>query len=109
VRVGFVCRTPLLAFAPGRLWTADVDRRSIKRVLDVRCVKFLDHFDAGAAVLGNLVNVSAFHEAHADVGMTQTVGGAPVPVAVRLEFGPGENPVEQFDVIAGKNRIGWLR
>jgi len=37
----------------------------------VRRVVFLDHFDAGAAVLGNLVDVGTLHKAQADVCMPQ--------------------------------------
>jgi hypothetical protein len=38
---------------------------------DVRGVEFFDHLDAGAAVLGNLIYVRAFHQAEADVRVPQ--------------------------------------
>jgi len=69
------------------------------------CVKFLDHLDAGAAVFRDLINVSAFHKAHTDLRMPKAISRAPVPVAVKLEFRTSQNPVEQFDVVAGKYRI----
>ena len=109
VIVGVVRRALRVSCATYRFRAADVDGRRIKRVLYVRCIKLLDHFHAGAAVFCDLIDVSAFHEAHADVGMAKAVGGAPVPVAVKLEFCSGENPVEQLDVVAGKNVLGGLR
>src|ERR1700743_563321 len=58
LRVPFACtrrrafrvRFPLGTF-PARPVSSDVDRRSIDHVLDMRGVEFLDHLDAGAAVL----------------------------------------------------------
>jgi hypothetical protein len=43
-----------------------VDRGGIEHRLDVGGVEFLDHLDARAAVLGNLVDVGALHQAKAD-------------------------------------------
>src|SRR5208282_4129408 len=88
---------------------ADIDRRRVERVLDVSGVEFLDHLDAGAAVLGDLIDVGAFHEAHTYVGVSQAVGCAPVPVAIELKAGAREHAVEQFDVVARKDVIGWFR
>jgi hypothetical protein len=45
-----------------------------------------------------LVDVGSFHEPHADVGMAEAIGGAPVSVAVKLELGPGENPIKDNTV-----------
>src|SRR5450759_1969184 len=39
-----------------------VDRSGVEAVLEVGGVVFLDHLDAGAAVLRDLINVRAFHE-----------------------------------------------
>jgi hypothetical protein len=39
----------------------------------VRRVVFLDHLHAGAAVLGDLIDVCAFHQAQADIRMPQAV------------------------------------
>jgi len=64
---------------------ADVDGGGVERVLDMRGVEFLDHLDAGAAVLGDLVYVGAFHEAHADIGVAKAVGSAPITIAIELE------------------------
>jgi hypothetical protein len=46
---------PFFAFELMR--SHDVDRGSIQAGFDVRRVIFFDHFDAGAAVLGDLVYV----------------------------------------------------
>jgi hypothetical protein len=97
-----------LRLLPAGPLLADVDGGGIECVLEMRRVEFLDHLDAGAAVLRNLIDVGAFHEAHADVGVAKAVGGAPVPVAVELEFGPSQNAVEQLDVIPRKDMIGRL-
>src|SRR5271157_1289037 len=57
------------------LWPHDVDRGGVKVRLDVRRVISLDHLDAGAAVLRNLVDVGPFHQAQAAAPDT-----APLPV-----------------------------
>ena len=49
-------------------------------------VIFLDHLDAGAAVLGDLINISAFEQSEADIGMPQTVTGADMPIAVEFQI-----------------------
>ncbi len=53
---------PLLSRFLLRLFLHDVDCRCIDHILDVRCVELLDHFDAGTAVLGDLIDVGSFHE-----------------------------------------------
>ena len=45
------------------LWPHGIDRGGVKVGLDMRCVVFLDHLDAGAAVFGDLIDVGAFHQA----------------------------------------------
>ena len=59
-------------------------------------VILLDHLDAGAAVLGDLVDVGAFHEPHTDIGMPQAVSSARIAIAVRLELRPFEHTVESL-------------
>src|ERR1700722_14800180 len=65
---------------------AHVDRGGVERVLEVRSVEFLDHLDARAAVLRDLVDVGAFEEAEADVGVPEAVCGALVAVAIDLKL-----------------------
>jgi hypothetical protein len=48
---------------------AHVDRRRIQGVLDVRGIELLDHLHACTAVFGHLVDVRAFYQPHADVGV----------------------------------------
>jgi hypothetical protein len=77
----------LLVLLPGflrRLWLPYINSRCVQRVLDVRRVELLDHLHAGAAVLSDLVDVGAFHQAHADIGVPEAVRGAPVAVAVEF-------------------------
>jgi len=71
-------------------------------------IQFLDHLDAGATVLGDLINVRALHEAHTDVGVTQAVGRALVLIPVKLELCAPENPIEELYVVTRKDVIGGL-
>ena len=64
---------------------SDVDRRSIDHVLDVRGVEFLDHLDAGATVLGDLIDVCTLHEPEADIGVPEAVSRARVAFAVLFQ------------------------
>jgi hypothetical protein len=50
----------------GRLRTEDIDSGCIKRVFDMSRVEPFDHLDAGAAILGDLVNVGTFHKPHVE-------------------------------------------
>ena len=61
----------LAAIAPGRPGTfaPDIDRGNVERCADMHRVVFFNHLDAGAAVLGYLVDVGTFHEAQADIGV----------------------------------------
>ena len=58
------------------MFTPYIDSSGINTRLDVRRIVLLNHFNAGAAVLGDLVNVRPFHEAEADVGVLEAVGSA---------------------------------
>src|ERR1035437_9210004 len=46
-----------------------VDRGGVEAVLEVGSGVFFDHLNAGAAVLGDLINVRALHQTQADVGV----------------------------------------
>jgi hypothetical protein len=59
VSVGIVRLACRSRFASCRLRADDVDGRGVERVLDVHCAELLNHFDAGATVLGNLIDVLA--------------------------------------------------
>ena len=50
-------------FASALVRLHDVDRGSVQRCLDVRRVVFLDHLHTRAAVLSDLVDVGALHQA----------------------------------------------
>jgi hypothetical protein len=71
-----------MAGASHRLWADNIDGRRVECILDVRSVELLNHFDASAAVFGDLIDVSAFHQAHTDVRVAKTVGSAPIAVAI---------------------------
>src|SRR5438128_2692097 len=72
---GVIARAPLLLWFHGRLVllfcfrAPYVDRGGVETVLEVGRVVFLDHLDTGAAVLRDLINVRAFDETQADVGV----------------------------------------
>jgi hypothetical protein len=76
------------------LRTTPVDCRCIQRFLDVGGVNLLDHFDAGPAVLGNLINVRSFHQSEADIGMPQTVERALAAITIQLHSEFAQNRVE---------------
>ena len=101
--------TLLLIGLSRQLRAADIDRRGVERVLDMRRIVLLDHFNAGAAVFGDLVDVGSFHEPHANVGMAQAVGRARIVIAIKLELRPRKNPIEELDVVAGEDVIRGLR
>ena len=70
---------------------------------------FLDHLDAGAAVLGDLINVRAFHQPKADIRVPKTVGGASIAVSILLESCSFQYSVEELDVVAWKDLVDGLR
>ena len=55
-------------------WSHDAARRCVKVRLDVRRAIFLDHLDAGAAVLRDLADIGPFHQAQTDVCVPQAIG-----------------------------------
>ena len=92
-----------------RLLPPNVDRRGVEAVLEVGSVVFLDHLDAGAAVLRDLINVRAFHETQADVSVPQAVGRAGLSLTIFLEAFFVQDGVEELPVGLRKNQIGRLR
>jgi hypothetical protein len=52
----------------------------------MRCIIFLDHLDASAAVLCDLLDVGTLHQAQADVCLPQTVGRTRSPFAVETKL-----------------------
>src|ERR1035437_7171919 len=111
---GVIAHASLLLLFGGRLvlpWLLppDVDRGGVETVLEVGGVVFLDHLNAGAAVLRDLINVRAFHETQADVGVPQAVGRAGLSFTVFLEAFFVQDGVEELTVGLRKNRIGRLR
>src|ERR1019366_2127517 len=103
----FTCGLRLLPEV--RLRLKHVDRRSVERVFEVHGVVLLDHLDTGAAVLRDLIDVGAFHKAHADIGVAQAISRARFTVAVEFKIRPRKNIVEELDVIPGEYLIGGLR
>ena len=64
---------------------ADVDRRSIEHCFDVGRVELFDHLHARAAVLSDLVDVGALRQPKADIGVTEAICRANIPVSIMLE------------------------
>jgi hypothetical protein len=90
----------LLRFRP-----PDVDRCRVKSVLDMCGIMLLNHRNARAAVLGYLINVGAFGQAKANIGVAKAVSTATIAVAVRPKFEFVEDGSEQFTVAFGKEPI----
>ena len=65
--------------------TADVDQCRIQQILDMGRVELLDHFDAGATIPRNRVNVRAFHQPEANVRVPQAVCGPSIAMAIELQ------------------------
>ncbi len=63
---------------------AYIDRGRIQARIDMCCIEFFDHLDAGATVFGYLVYISSFHESEADIGVAKAIGGAQVFFAVKF-------------------------
>ena len=74
----------------------------------MRCVVFLDHLDAGAAVLGDLVDICTLHQAQADIGMAQTVRGTRAALTVNAQVFLVKDGLEKFTLPLGKNQVGEL-
>lgn len=72
------------------------------------CVELLDYLDAGATVFGDLVDIRAFDQAHADVGVAQVVGRAKLAVPILLEVQFVQNGVEQYALDLAEDQIGGL-
>ena len=87
------------------LGSHDVDCSGVERGLDVRRVVFLDHLDASAAVLSDLVDVGTLHQAQADVCMPQTVGRTRSAFAVETKLFFVEDGFEKLALPLGKNEI----
>ena len=57
-------------------------------------VEFLDHFNAGAAVFGDLIDVGSFHEPETYISVAQGIGGTPQAFPVCFEFLFAEDGIE---------------
>ena len=73
----------------------DVYRRRIDHVLDMRGVEFLDHFDRGPAILGDLVDVCSFEEPETNVSVTKAVSRSRSAIAINSKLLFIKNCVEQ--------------
>jgi len=80
----------------GRLWPPYVDGDRVQAVLDVRGVVLLNHFHAGATILGDLIDVRPLTEA--DVGVPQAVERSPLTVSAELQFLLFEDCIEKLVV-----------
>jgi hypothetical protein len=83
----------------------DVDRSGVERVLEMRGVEFFDHLDAGATILGDLIDVCPLHEPHADVSMTQGIGNAILAVSAHLEVCALKDAIEGLLMVVGDDLL----
>jgi len=86
----------------------DVDGGGVDRVLDVSGIVLLDHLDTGPAILRDLIDIRPFHQAQADIGVTQAVGGTGLPVAIEFQLLFHQQLVEHLRVPLREDRIGGL-
>jgi len=66
------------------------------------CIELFDHFDARAAILGDLVYVGAFHEPEANISMAKGIRRSGIAVAVLLKALLLQDVIEDRSVVAGK-------
>ena len=71
----------------------------------MRCVVFLDHLDAGAAVFGDLIDVRAFQQPEADVGVAKTVCRSPTALAVELQLVLTQDRIQLFLVVGREDPL----
>jgi len=72
----------------------------------MRRVIFFDHLHAGPTILGDLIDVGAFHEAHADIGVPQAIGRAPLFIAIKLQIQFVENLIEKLAMVLWEEPVG---
>lgn len=85
------------------LRTHDIDRAGVYAVLDVARIEVLDHLDAGPAVVGDLIDVRAFHQTHGNISVAQAVSRAALSVAVEFQLFFFKYLVEQVAPELGKH------
>lgn len=71
-------------------------------------VVLLDHFDARPTVLGDLVDIRAFQQAQADIGVAKAVGRTTVALAVEFQLAIRQHPIELLLVILREDEVGRL-
>ena len=100
----WIALLPFLSF----LGPHNVNCSGVERGLDVRRV-FLNHLDASAAVLSNLVDVGTFHEAQAYVCMPQAVRRTRSAFAIKAKIFLIEDGLKKFALPFRKNQVGRSR
>src|ERR1700730_152780 len=73
-----------------------IDLRGVKPVLKVSRIELLDHFDAGAAIIGDLIDIGPLHQAKTNIGVPQTVGRAGLAVPVFFQAKLTKEGIEQL-------------
>src|SRR5215471_9906658 len=74
----------------------------------MRGVIFLDHLDAGAAVLGDLVDIRTLHQSQADVRMTQTVRCARTAFTIKAQMFLIQDGLKKFPLPFRKKQVGLV-
>ncbi len=78
----------------------------IDHVLEVRRIVFFDHLDTGAAILGDLIDISAFEQAKTNIAVAQAICRARFAIAVEFQIVVGEDVVEHLLEFARKEPVG---
>jgi hypothetical protein len=105
-RFAFASRSGPRSFDP---LTTHIHGGRIDHVLDMRRVEFLDHLDAGAAVLSNLIDVGALHQPHRYVSVPQAIRRPLITFPVTLQTLFAEDGVQQLPMGLRKEAVGRLR
>ena len=82
-----------------------IDCSGIERVLDVDRVIFLDHADARATVLSDLIDVGSLHQPHADIRVPQAVSRTRSAVSVNAKVLLLKDGLEEFALPFWENEV----
>jgi hypothetical protein len=87
------------------LWPHDVDGGGIELGLDMGGVVLLDHFHTGAAVFGDLVDVSTLHQAQTNIRVPQAVGRPRSAFTIESEVFLIEDRLEKLALPFRKDQV----
>jgi len=66
-----------------------------------------NHLNRGPTILGDLINISAFHKAHTDIGMSKTVKRSRLTIPVKFQPELGQDGVKHLSVVIWEYPVRW--